>query len=125
MRRTSLTRKNVKPKVVREDWHDANRKRTHCRICGDPNVELAHTIGRAWQNVKVSSLRRWIPPDAVVPLCKSRPEKTGCHTLYDARRISLIGYLTLAEYRNAITTCWRLKLDCRRRLGGGRYKGAA
>lgn len=46
-RKKPMKRTPMKRKAVRRDWSDAEIKRTPCRVCGDPNVELSHLIGRS------------------------------------------------------------------------------
>ena len=119
-RGNGLTRSRTRRKPIVDDWSDAEAKRAPCRKCGAWSVELAHTVGKAHQNVRITSVRRWVPPDTVVPLCKSTPEGMGCHEKYDRRLISLVGCLRLSEYRNLYRTCKRVGLDWKRRVRGGR-----
>lgn len=104
-------RSPLKPSQPKREWPD--EKRGPCVVCGDPETQLAHTVGRAFQDEKVTRRRKRVPADAVVSLCRRH------HEAYDARRLSLLGLLTFAELRNAVAACRRFGIDARRRLGGG------
>ena len=117
-RTKGLKRSPLKPKQPKRVWPE--EKRGPCRVCGDPNTDLAHTVGRAYQDEKVSRRLKVVPAAAVVPLCRSTPEKTGCHEKFDGHRLSLLGLLTMPELRNAVAACRKFGMDARRRLGGGR-----
>ncbi|QIN79633.1 hypothetical protein GBA65_15110 [Rubrobacter marinus] len=124
MKRTPIARKTpmkrgkgprrspTKPSQPKREW--PNGKRGPCLVCGDPETQLAHTVGRAYQDDKATKRRKVVPADAVVNLCRKH------HALYDARRLSLLGLLTFAELRNAVRACRKWGIDARRRLGGGR-----
>lgn len=118
-RYSPVARKSLAKKPRARSWHEARAKVERegiCRVCGSVDaLQAAHSVARAVQDVKVedkSFLR--VNPDSVIPLCPS------CHMAFDSRRLSLLGLLTLAELRNAVGACRRAKIDCRRRLGGGR-----
>ena len=112
LRKKGLKRSPMKPSQPKRDW--PNEKCGPCLVCGDPETQLAHTVGRAYQDEKVSRRRKVVPADAVVNLCRRH------HEVYDARRLSILEFLTMAELRNAVAACRRYGIDARRRLGGGR-----
>lgn len=94
-----MKRTQMKRKQVRRDWSDAEIKRQPCRVCGNPNAELAHLIGRS-RDVVLRGPRggeyRYVHPDSVVPLCSEH------HRLYDERRLDLLPHATLEEQIRAI-----------------------
>lgn len=77
--------------MKRRDWSAARAKvetEARCRVCkrSDRGLEAAHVMGRKYDQPDGRVLA-----DDVVPLCRE------CHTAYDARRLRLLPYLTLAE----------------------------
>jgi 5-methylcytosine-specific restriction endonuclease McrA len=77
------------------DWTAARRKvdtEARCRVCGRSNVKLdaAHVVPRS--RVSASAGGPGEHPDNIVPLCHE-----PCHAAYDAHRLDLLPYLTLAE----------------------------
>lgn len=111
-------RKTVKGKPVRQDWRNAEIKRGPCRRCGRQDAQLAHTVGKKYQDVKVSSLVRWVNPNSVIPLCG--PFGWDCHGRYDRRETGIRDLLTFRELLNAGRACKKHGLDLRRRIEGGR-----
>lgn len=117
-RKTPLKRSPMKRKTVKRDWSLAESKRGPCRAvgrgpCAGP-IELAHSVGRRFQDIPKTNGALLVVPDSVLPLCSTH------HRLYDGRRMSILGLLTMAELRNAVAACKRAGLDARRRLSGGR-----
>lgn len=122
MKRTAMKKKRIK-----RDWIlaiDKVRREGRCRVCGydwrsngSVQLQAAHTVGRKYQD---EYLERWsahvVKPGSIVPLCDHH------HRAYDARKLSLLGQLTMPELRNAIAACKRNGLDVRRRLSGGRSR---
>lgn len=109
-----LDRKPPKAKPIKQDWSDAEQKRGPCRRCGNPVAQLHHTVGKAFQDVRITSVRRWVPPDSVIPLCSI------CHGLVHAKRTGVVGLLRLSEYRDAHRACRRAQKDFRRAMTGVR-----
>ncbi len=104
--------KQTKP--IKQDWRDAECKRSHCRRCGNPVAQLHHTVGKAHQDVRITSVRRWVNPHSVIPLCAL------CHMQVHNKRSGLVGLLRLSEYRNAYHACKRAGKSFRRTLTGSR-----
>jgi hypothetical protein len=84
--------------MSRRDWAEARLKvdrEGRCRVCKAPGkVEAAHTIGRKYdpKDGKVRAVD-------IIPLCAS------CHRGphgYDARRLSILEYLTYEEQAAAV-----------------------
>lgn len=70
-----------------------------CRTCGaQEGLQLAHTIGREFDSPYIGSQQfdLYVDPDSVVPLCR------GCHQMYDAHEIDLLGKLTVDEEMDAV-----------------------
>ncbi len=107
-----------KSKHYTKDWRGAVAKKERegvCRRCKTwRDLECAHTIGKAYQDVWTSKRRSYVPAAATIPLCRS------CHIAYDGRRISIRGLLTFRELMNAARACKKHGLDLRRRIEGGR-----
>ena len=114
--------------TLRRDWSDARRKVTddegRCRRClrNDVPLEAAHVLGRRYDRPRVEgSTTRvlYVHPDSVVPLCGDRIEGNrpveGCHSLYDSKRIGILGFLTLAEQVRAVEDAGSIEA-ARRRL---------
>lgn len=82
---------------ARRNWSAAREKvvaEGKCRVCKQTanGLEAAHVMGRKYDDPSGQ-----VDPDDVVPLC--RP----CHTAYDARRLNLLPYLSLAEQAKAVS----------------------
>ena len=111
--------------MIRRDWSDARQKvedEGRCRRCLQPpsydrKLEAAHVIGRRHDRPRVEGSTTkvlYVHPDSVVPLCAT-PQGDGCHQLYDAHRISLLPFLTLAEQVRAVQDAGSIE-SARRRL---------
>ncbi len=96
---------------MRRDWRLAEEKRGPCRVCGAWPVDLANTIGKAWQDVEQEDGSMLVMPDSVVPLCASH------HRLYDSRLLNILPYLTREEVANAVESVGEIRA-ARRRLTG-------
>lgn len=85
--------------MLRRSWDEAIAKvhrEGKCRVCGSgEQLQCAHTIGRAKQDVK-DGTKVIVKGDAIVPLC------LPCHQLYDARGLDLLPYLGLFEQMCAV-----------------------
>lgn len=71
---------------MKRDWAAAREKcdrEGRCRACGRPNPEAAHLWPR--------SMGGGQDPDLILPLCR------GCHELFDAHRLEVLGLLSLDE----------------------------
>jgi 5-methylcytosine-specific restriction endonuclease McrA len=113
-RSTPLARKPMRKKPVVRDWSDCDHKRGPCRVCNSREfVHLHHLAGRLFDK-RLSPTRRWVDPDGVIPLC------ANCHVSFHNRKLSLVGYLTLREYRWVVRICREKGLNARLRLGGKR-----
>lgn len=81
--------------MKRRDWSWARMKcdaEGRCRVCKrSSTVEAAHTLGR-----KYDPQDGVVQPDDIIPLCPD------CHRAYDARRLSILAYLTLEEQASAV-----------------------
>ena len=65
---------------MKRDWRLAEEKRGPCRMCEAWPVDLANTMGKAWQDVEQEDGSMLVVPDSVIPLCASH------HRLYDSYR---------------------------------------
>lgn len=74
-------------------------------------MDLANTIGKAWQDVEQEDGSMLVMPDAVVPLCASH------HRLYDSHLLNILPYLTREEVANAVESVGKIRA-ARRRLTG-------
>lgn len=97
----------------RRDWRAAlaDHAGAFCRICGDAEIELAHTVGRVHDEKRGKA--RYVNPLAVVPLCRFH------HTRFDGHDLDLWPYLTEAERTWAIETVG--EGQARRRIEGRKY----
>ena len=98
-------------------------------MCGWPETELAHTIGRARQDEKrvgpKGGVYLWVNPDSVIPLCPQRSDvdhdgkalALGCHAAYDGHELDLLGFLTLKEELNAVRAAGSIAAALRRITG--------
>lgn len=89
----------MKRKAVKRDWSDAEIKRQPCRVCGDPNVELAHLVGRSRDAVLTGPRGgeyRYVHPDSVIGLCRTH------HEQLDTRQLDILPYLTTSEQIRAV-----------------------
>lgn len=98
---------------MKRDWRQANRKRDVCRICGAWPTELAHVIGRAYDQPKEGRATKWVNPDSVVPLCKEHHER------YDARALDLLPVLSPGEQAQAVRDAGGIEAARRRVIGPG------
>lgn len=89
---------------MKRDWSDANEKRTSCRVCGNPAVELAHVIGRSNDRPQDGRTVVWVNPDSVVPLCREH------HTEYDAHQLDLMSRLTMDEQVQSVRDAGGIEL---------------
>lgn len=91
-----MKRSLIKRSQPRRDWTAAREKveaEGACRVCGNPNVEAAHVIGREHDAIALTPgtparVVRLVHPEAVVPLCREH------HRAYDAHELDLLPYLT-------------------------------
>lgn len=118
-RKKQLKRSRPKNRTLRRDWSDADKKMVmHCRGCDEEQrwwVERAHLVPRRFDEVRKGARGAkylYVSPDNIVPLC------IECHCAFDAGLLSLIGKLTMREYRHVIRILGKAR--ARRRLGGGR-----
>lgn len=77
---------------LQRDWMLAiakTRGEVGCRICGRQPVDAAHVIGRA-RDKRIGN-KATVDPDSVIPLCREH------HMEYDAHRLDVLPYLTVAE----------------------------
>lgn len=111
--------------TLRRDWSEARQKvddEGRCRRCLMPEgygrvIQAAHVMGRKYDKPRVegsTSKVLFVHPDSVVPLCAT-PMGDGCHQLYDAHRICILGFLTLAEQVRAVQDAGSIE-TARRRL---------
>jgi hypothetical protein len=115
-----MKRNRIKQSEPRRDWSAARAKvdaEGCCRVCGSTeDLQAAHTIGRAKQDVEVSGPRGGkvlkVLADATVPLCGEH------HRLFDSRRLDLLPYLKLPEQLNAVEAAGGI-YAANRRLSGG------
>jgi hypothetical protein len=100
---------------MKRDWADARAKvdaEGSCRRCPTAfGVEAAHVIYRA------HDVGSWVNPDSIVPLCGPATSSQTCHGLYDAHRLDLLPYLTLAEQVQAVQDAGGIE-SARRRICG-------
>lgn len=76
--------------MLRRDWSDAIDRWAGipCLVCGRWPRELAHVVGREYDERRgVKRDRAYVHPDAVVPLCQKH------HREYDSHRLDLLPYL--------------------------------
>lgn len=113
----------------KRDWTDARAKvdaEGQCRVCRckDRPLQAAHVSGRRYDEhlecgiCEGTGVRRdgercrrcagsgwskalYVNPDRIVPLCEHMTED-GCHSLYDAKKIDLLPYLTIDEQVQAV-----------------------
>jgi 5-methylcytosine-specific restriction endonuclease McrA len=111
----------MKTRQVKRDWSEALRKLEReccCRVCGSTtDLQAAHTIGRARQDVEVVGPRGGktlvVKEDSIIPLCQP------CHEAYDARRLDLLPYLFLPEQVAAVEAAGGIA-SANARLSGSR-----
>lgn len=116
-RKKQLKKTQMKTKSMRRDWTDADKKMPYqwCRGCGGDGMERAHLVPRRFDEVRIGPMGGkylYVEPDNIVALC------TPCHHAFDAGELSLLGKLTMREYRHVISILGKAR--ARRRLGGGR-----
>lgn len=83
---------------TKRDWSDAAKKclaEPGCRVCGSSRFEMAHISGRAYD-----ATGGYVEPNDIVPLCGPFP--TGCHGLYDGKKLDLVPYLSRDEVERCI-----------------------
>lgn len=90
-----------RPSECRRDWSLANAKREEeedlCRVTKEPGTELAHVLGRKYDEpISPNSRTLLVLPDRVVPLAPR------IHTAYDHHEFDLLPYLTTAEQAQAV-----------------------
>lgn len=92
-----MKRSPMKRSVPRRSWEDAVRHHEGkgCRVCLKQPRELAHTIGRKYDE------GGYVHPLSVVPLCREH------HGQYDAHALDLRPYLREEEVQWAITRLGR------------------
>jgi hypothetical protein len=111
--------------MIRRDWSDARQKvddEGRCRRCLRPPsydraLEAAHILGRKYDRPRVEGSTTkvlYCHPDSIVPLCAT-PQGDGCHQLYDAHRIGVLGFLTKEEQVRAVQDAGSIE-SARRRL---------
>lgn len=111
--------------MIRRDWSDARQKvddEGRCRRCllppdYDRALQAAHIVGRTYDRPRVEGSTTkvlYVHPDSIVPLCAT-PQGDGCHQLYDAHRIGILGFLTREEQVRAVEDAGSIE-SARRRL---------
>lgn len=84
---------------MRRHWDFANIKRTveydRCRVCGESPSELAHTIGRRFDD-RLANGDYQVNPASVVLLCSRH------HGEFDRHEIDILGYLNRDEEIDAV-----------------------
>ncbi len=84
---------------MKRDWSAAvARWEGHwCLVCAHPGVDLAHVLGRAYDEPLVGGRRGttlYVHPSSVVPLCSFAKGSTrGCHQTYDHHDLNLRPFL--------------------------------
>jgi hypothetical protein len=103
-----LTVVRGKGHAFRRDWRQAiaAHEGEGCRVCGNPNRDLAHVLPRTFDRRR-GEKRVVVHPLAVVPLCSRNKGGAGCHEDYDAHRLNLLPYLTEAEVAHAVNRVGR------------------
>lgn len=83
---------------IPRDWRSALAKvrgEGRCRVCKKTGrLEAAHVVARRF-DAELENGALYVHPDDIVPLCGP------CHAAYDARRLDLLPYLSLAEQARA------------------------
>lgn len=117
-----FTEKQLQPKTrkrstrrsePRRDWTLANAKRDEeediCRVTGEHGTELAHVMGRKYDEpISPGSRTLLVLPDRVVPLAPR------IHTAYDAHDFDLLPYLTTSEQAQAVLDAGSIGLALKR-----------
>lgn len=95
------------------DWKDAVAKceeEGRCRQCGiERGLQVAHTIGRKFDQPREGRKTLYVDPDAVIPLC------VHCHQSFDAGEEGVLEVLTPAEQLYAVKALGTIEA-ARRRL---------
>lgn len=86
---------------LKTDWFQARLKcnvEGECRSCqrDDVGLEAAHTFNRATQDQYKENGQRYVPPEAIIPLCKE------CHMKYDAHQLDIFDVITREEWDNIV-----------------------
>ena len=92
-------------------WSDeALAKREEgCRVCGRPDVELAHVTYRRFDRPRKPGQKTvWVEPESIVPLCNHH------HRLFDDHLLDLLPYLHLEEELRAIEDMGSIGLALKR-----------
>lgn len=111
--RPAPARKPMKRSEPKRDWTLANAKRDEeedlCRVTGEPGTELAHVMGRKYDEpISPGSRTLLVLPDRVVPLAPR------IHTAYDLKEFDLLPYLTTAEQAQAVLDAGSIGLALKR-----------
>ncbi len=113
-----MKRSPIKRSQPKRDWTHARAKveaEGACRVCGSPNVEAAHVIGREHdpelQELDGTPFVRVVLPEAVVPLCREH------HTAYDHHELDLLPHLNLEEQERAVKDAGSIALAYKRTTG--------
>lgn len=106
-------RRPMKRREPRRDWTLALAKKEEegdvCRVTGESGTELAHILGRKYDEpISPGSRTLLVLPDRVVPLVPR------IHRAYDAHEIDLLPYLTASEQAQAVLDAGSMGLALKR-----------